>query len=170
MGFLILKGTIGSSLLFDITFGVVLRTKYWIYKDSNFGDFPQKMTLSLGWNAFKGDFYSLILHTIPMLDCWICNDSIQFCNTTSSFAPIPTLEAYWPYLERITDFYFFSSGPLFVWMRLHSTLTTSRCKHNKIYNQFILSSLIASRIKKIKWMIKDKIIFDYFILFLSFTL
>jgi hypothetical protein len=43
VGILMLKGTIGSSLMIDITFGAVLRTTYWIYKDSNFGDFPQKI-------------------------------------------------------------------------------------------------------------------------------
>jgi len=57
--FLILKGTISSSLLFDITLGVVLRTKYWIYKDSNFGDFPQEIE---AWSNFKLILIPYTLH------------------------------------------------------------------------------------------------------------
>jgi hypothetical protein len=59
-GILILKGTISSSLMIDITFGVVLRTKYWIYKDSNFGDFPQKIEV---WSNLKLILIPSTLHS-----------------------------------------------------------------------------------------------------------
>jgi hypothetical protein len=88
------------------------------------------VTLSFRIKCFKkGSLFLDFAHNPHVDRCyWIVKFLITPYNFATQHLPLPphsnTWSIFWPYFERRSEF-FFSHGPLFIWMSLHSTLTTT---------------------------------------------